>query len=132
MGIVAEDVERVRAATDLVVLVSEHVGLRRVGRRWSGLCPFHAEKTPSFSVNGELGLYYCFGCQARGDAISFLRETEHLDFASAVEALAGRAGIQVRYDAPGPLPAGRQAQFGTGEGPRAGGRVVPRAAAAGA
>jgi DNA primase len=99
VGIVAEDVERVRAATDMVVLVSEHVGLRRVGRRWSGLCPFHAEKTPSFSVNGELGLYYCFGCQARGDAISFLRETEHLDFASAVEALAGRAGIQVRYDA---------------------------------
>jgi DNA primase len=98
VGIVVEDVERVRAATDLVVLVSEHVGLRRVGRRWSGLCPFHAEKTPSFSVNGELGLYYCFGCQARGDAISFLRETEHLDFASAVESLAGRAGIQVRYD----------------------------------
>ena len=98
MGIVVEDVERVRAATDLVVLVSEHVGLRRVGRRWVGLCPFHAEKTGSFSVNGELGLYYCFGCQARGDAISFLRETEHLDFASAVEALAGRAGIQLRYE----------------------------------
>jgi DNA primase len=98
VGIVAEDVERVRAATDLVVLVSEHVGLRRVGRRWVGLCPFHAEKTGSFSVNGELGLYYCFGCQARGDAISFLRETEHLDFASAVEALAGRASIQLRYE----------------------------------
>jgi DNA primase len=98
VGIVAEDVERVRAATDLVVLVSEHVALRRVGRRWLGLCPFHAEKTGSFSVNGELGLYYCFGCQARGDAISFLRETEHLDFASAVESLAARAGIQLRYD----------------------------------
>ena len=98
MGIVAEDVERVRAATDLVVLVSEHVALRRVGRRWVGLCPFHAEKTGSFSVNGELGLYYCFGCQARGDAISFLRETEHLDFASAVESLASRTGIQLRYD----------------------------------
>ena len=98
MGIVAEDVERVRAATDLVVLVSEHVALRRVGRRWAGLCPFHAEKTASFSVNGELGLYYCFGCQARGDAISFLRETEHLDFATAVETLAVRAGIQLRYD----------------------------------
>lgn len=98
MGIVAEDVERVRAATDLVALVSEHVALRRVGRRWVGLCPFHAEKTSSFSVNSELGLYYCFGCQARGDAITFLRETEHLDFATAVEALAGRAGIQLRYD----------------------------------
>ncbi len=98
MGIVAEDVERVRTSVDLVALVSEHVALRRVGRRWSGLCPFHAEKTGSFSVNGELGFYYCFGCQARGDAISFVRETEHLDFASAVELLAGRAGIQLRYD----------------------------------
>ena len=98
MGIVNEDVERVRGATDLIALVSEHVALRRVGTRWSGICPFHAEKTGSFSVNGELGLYYCFGCQARGDAISFLRETEHLDFVTAVEALAGRAGIQLRYD----------------------------------
>ncbi|HXW79449.1 MAG TPA: DNA primase [Acidimicrobiales bacterium] len=98
MGIVNEDVERVRAATDLVALVSEHVALRRVGRRWVGICPFHAEKTGSFSVNGELGLYYCFGCQARGDAISFLRETEHLDFVTALEALAGRVGIQLRYD----------------------------------
>jgi len=98
VGIVNEDVERVRAATDLVALVSEHVALRRVGRRWVGICPFHAEKTGSFSVNGELGLYYCFGCQARGDAISFLRETEHLDFVTALEALAGRVGIQLRYD----------------------------------
>ncbi len=76
------------SATDMVALVSEHVALRRVGRRWVGLCPFHAEKTGSFSVNGELGRYYCFGCQARGDAITFLRETEHLDFVTAVEALA--------------------------------------------
>jgi DNA primase len=98
VGIVAEDVERVRAATDMVALVQERVALRRLGRRWVGLCPFHAEKTSSFSVNGELGLYYCFGCQARGDAITFLRETEHLDFATAVEALAGRVGIQLRYD----------------------------------
>jgi DNA primase len=98
VGIVAEDVERVRAATDMVAVISEHVALRRVGRRWVGLCPFHAEKTGSFSVNSELGLYYCFGCQARGDAITFLRETEHLDFASAVEVLAGRVGIQLHYD----------------------------------
>jgi DNA primase len=114
VGIVAEDVERVRGATDLVVLVSEQVALRRVGRRWVGLCPFHAEKTGSFSVNGELGLYYCFGCQARGDAISFLRETEHLDFASAVESLASRTGIQLRYDAQdGARPANkRNAELG--------------------
>ena len=90
--------ERVRSATDLVALVSEHVALRRVGTRWVGLCPFHAEKTPSFSVNAEMGLYYCFGCQVRGDAISFLRETEHVDFVGAVESLAARAGIALRYD----------------------------------
>ena len=98
MGIVAEDVERVRSATDLVALVSERVALRRVGTQWVGLCPFHGEKTASFSVNGELGVYYCFGCQVRGDAISFLRETEHLDFATAVEVLAARAGVPLRYD----------------------------------
>ena len=98
MGIVAEDVERTRSATDLVALISEHVALRRVGTRWVGLCPFHSEKTSSFSVNAELGRYYCFGCQVHGDAISFLRETEHLDFVTAVEALASRAGVALRYD----------------------------------
>lgn len=98
MGILSEDVERTRSGTDLVALVSERVALRRVGTRWVGLCPFHAENTPSFSVNGDLGVYYCFGCQARGDAITFLRETEHLDFVSAVESLAARAGVSLRYD----------------------------------
>ncbi|MGH9107419.1 MAG: DNA primase [Acidimicrobiales bacterium] len=98
MAILAEDIERVRSSTDLVALVSEHVALRRVGTRWVGLCPFHSEKTPSFSVNAELGIYYCFGCQARGDAIAFFRETEHLDFPGAVETLAARAGIAVRRD----------------------------------
>ena len=80
MPIVDEDVERVRLASDLVDVVSKHVALRKVGRRWTGLCPFHAERTPSFSVNGEDGLYYCFGCQARGDVISFVRQVEQLDF----------------------------------------------------
>ncbi len=98
MGIVDEDIARVRAATSLVEVASEHIQIRRVGRRWVGLCPFHAEKTPSFSINAEEGLYYCFGCQAKGDAITFVREVEHLDFAAAVERLAARAGIQLRYD----------------------------------
>ncbi|HVF73975.1 MAG TPA: DNA primase [Acidimicrobiales bacterium] len=98
MGIVAEDVARVRAATDFVQVASEHIALRRVGRRYVGLCPFHAEKSPSFSVNAEEGLYYCFGCQAKGDVITFVREVEHLDFAEAVERLAARANIQLRYD----------------------------------
>jgi DNA primase len=98
MGIVDEDIARVRAATDFVGLVSEHLALRKVGTRWTGLCPFHSEKSPSFSVNGELGFYYCFGCGAKGDAITFVREVEQLDFVEAVEKLAARCGIALRYD----------------------------------
>jgi DNA primase len=98
MGILDEDVARVRDATDLVALAGEHLALKRVGRRFVGLCPFHAEKTPSFNVNPEIGRYFCFGCQASGDAISFVREVEHLDFVDAVERLAARAGITLRYD----------------------------------
>ena len=98
MGILAEDIERVRAATDFAAVAGEHIALKRVGRRHQGLCPFHPEKTPSFSINAEEGLYYCFGCGAGGDVITFVREIEHVDFAEAVERLAARAGIQVRYD----------------------------------
>lgn len=98
MGIAEEDVARVRAATDFVQLASEHMALRKVGRRWQGLCPFHGEKTPSFSLNAEEGLFYCFGCQAKGDVITFVREIEHLDFAEAVQRLAARAGITLHYD----------------------------------
>lgn len=97
MGIVEEDVERVRQSTDIVKLVSEHTQLKRVGRRWSGLCPFHNERTGSFSVNAEEGLYHCFGCKKSGDAITFVRELEHLDFPGAIEHLARRAGISLRY-----------------------------------
>lgn len=98
MGILDEDVQRVREATDLVALAGEHLGLRRVGRRFTGLCPFHTEKSPSFSINPELQLYYCFGCGKSGDAITFVREVEHLDFVDAVERLAARANITLRYD----------------------------------
>src|SRR6266436_2899899 len=98
MGILDEDVQRVREATDLVDLAREHIALRRVGRRFTGLCPFHQEKTPSFSINPEMNLWHCFGCQKSGDAITFVREVELLDFVGAVERLAARAGIQLRYD----------------------------------
>jgi DNA primase len=98
VAISEEDVARVRAATDIVALIGEHTGLKRSGRQFSGLCPFHEEKTPSFSVNAEEGIYYCFGCQASGDAITFVRETEHLDFVEAVHRLADRAGITVTED----------------------------------
>ncbi len=97
MGIVDEDVQRVREATDLVELAREHIALKRVGRRFVGLCPFHSEKSGSFSINPEMNAYYCFGCQARGDAITFVREVEHLDFVGAVERLAQRVGVTLRY-----------------------------------
>ena len=98
MAIPDEAVAQVRAATDLVALAGEHVALRRQGRRWVGLCPFHSERTPSFTVNAEEGLYYCFGCQAAGDAISFVRAVEHLDFVEAVERLAERTGIPIHHE----------------------------------
>jgi len=91
-----EDIRAVREATDLVALISERVPLRRQGRRFVGRCPFHAERTPSFSVDAERGLYYCFGCQASGDAITFVRTTEGLDFAGALRRLAERAGVRLR------------------------------------
>src|SRR5437588_10667512 len=98
MGILAEDIARVREATDFVHLAGEHIALKRVGQRYTGLCPFHAEKTPSFSINADEKLFYCFGCQAKGDVITFVREVEHLEFAEAVERLAAKAGVHVRYD----------------------------------
>jgi DNA primase len=83
----------VLAATDLVALVGAVTGLKKAGNSWKGLCPFHGEKTPSFHVHPEKGFYYCFGCGAKGDAITFVRETEKLEFPEAVAYLARRAGI---------------------------------------
>jgi DNA primase len=91
-------VERVKDAIDMVELVGARTDLRRVGTRHVGLCPFHDERTPSFSVNAEHGLYHCFGCGASGDAISFVRETEGLDFAEAIEHLADRYGVELERE----------------------------------
>ena len=89
-----DDVKRdVLSATDLVALIGGITGLKKAGRSWKGLCPFHTEKTPSFHVHPERGFYYCFGCGAKGDAITFVRETERLEFPEAVAYLARRAGI---------------------------------------
>ncbi len=101
MGIVDDDIDRVRSTVSIVDTVQEYVTLRRVGRNWVGLCPFHAEKTGSFNVREETGRYKCFGCQAAGDVFTFIQEIEHLDFPSAVEHLAGKAGIQLRYTTAG-------------------------------
>ena len=98
MAIPDEDVVRVRSATDIVALISEHAALKKQGTRWVGLCPFHQEKTPSFSVNAEMGVFHCFGCQQSGDAITFVREIEHVDFVEAVRRLAERSGVTITED----------------------------------
>jgi DNA primase len=101
MAIVDDDIERIRSTVSVVDVVSQHVQLRKSGRNWVGLCPFHAEKTPSFNVREETGRYKCFGCDASGDVFTFVQEIEHLDFVGAVEQLAGKAGIQLTYTTTG-------------------------------
>ncbi|HLH45667.1 MAG TPA: DNA primase [Acidimicrobiales bacterium] len=90
-----EDIARVRSAVSLVELVAEHTAVKAVGGRHMARCPFHPDRTPSLSVDDRLGLYYCFGCQAAGDAISFVEQVHHLGFRDALELLAERAGIEL-------------------------------------
>ncbi|HAN36886.1 MAG: DNA primase [Ilumatobacteraceae bacterium] len=97
MAIVEEDLERLRASLVLSDVVQQHLALRRVGRNWVGLCPFHAERSGSFNVRDETGRYRCFGCGAAGDVFKFVQEIEHVDFVTAVESLASKAGIQLTY-----------------------------------
>ena len=101
MAIVDEDIERLRSSVSIVDIVQAYVALRKVGRNWSGLCPFHAEKSASFTVREEMGRYHCFGCGASGDVFKFVQEIEHTDFVGAVEQLATKAGIQLRYTSGG-------------------------------
>jgi DNA primase len=99
MGLFTRDsIDRLRDAIDMVDLVSAKTDLRRVGSRFTGLCPFHDERTPSFSVNAEEKLFYCFGCQAKGDAIGFVEQAEGLDFPEAVEMLADRYGVKLERE----------------------------------
>jgi DNA primase len=95
-------VDEVKAAADMVAVVSGRTQLRKAGGRYLGRCPFHEERTPSFSVNATDKLYYCFGCGAKGDLITFVRETEQLDFAGAVEWLADRFNVQLEYEETSP------------------------------
>jgi len=89
-------VREIQARVDLLAYVSQYVTLRKRGREYVGLCPFHAEKTPSFSLNAEKGVWHCYGCDAGGDLITFVRRYENMDFNDAVRLLAARAGIEVR------------------------------------
>ena len=93
-------VERVRAATDIVQLIGEYVNLKRAGRSFKGLCPFHNEKTPSFTVNPDRQMYHCFGCNKGGDIFSFLMEHDGVSFVEALRTLGERAGIPVEARRP--------------------------------
>jgi len=94
----AESIERVKDAADIVEVVGAYTDLRRSGERYMGLCPFHEERTPSFSVSPSRGFYHCFGCEAGGDVISFVQEKEGLAFAEAVERLADRFGVELERE----------------------------------
>lgn len=93
------DIDDIRARVDIVSVVEPYVTLKRAGRNFKGLCPFHQEKTPSFTVNPELGTWYCFGsCGEGGDVFKFVQKVEHLSFPEALERLALRAGVTLTRD----------------------------------
>src|SRR5947209_12574452 len=100
-----EVIASIRERLPLDQVIGDYVQLRPAGAgRMKGLCPFHDEKTPSFNVNVALGFFHCFGCSKSGDAITFVREVDHLDFTDAVEVLARKAGVEVVYEQGGSAP----------------------------
>jgi DNA primase len=103
-----DSIDRVKDAVDMVQLVGARSDLRRSGTRWMGLCPFHDEHTPSFSVDADQKLYHCFGCGAAGDAIRFVEVTEGLDFPGAVEMLADRYGVELQREEEDPQAEARR------------------------
>jgi len=105
-----ESLERVKQAVDIVEVISAHTDLRRQGARWVGLCPFHEERTPSFSVDAGEKLYHCFGCGVGGDTIKFIEEKEGLGFAEAVELLADRYGVELEREREDPQAEAKRQQ----------------------
>ena len=98
MLIPREVIEEIVSRTDISDLIGSYVSLKRAGSNMHGLCPFHSERTPSFTVFSKSNSFYCFGCGAGGDSISFIMRAENLDYPSAVEFLATRAGVTIPQD----------------------------------
>jgi DNA primase len=107
-GVPSETIQQIRERVDIVDLISTYVSLSKAGQNFKGLCPFHSEKSPSFSVNPASQYFHCFGCQAGGDAFTFLMKQENMDFMEALRELSERAGIA--------LPEKRQTTFRTESG----------------
>ena len=97
-----DSVERVKATIEILPVVEDVVRLRKSGSTYKGLCPFHQEKTPSFTVSPARGTFKCFGCGEGGDAITFVRKLENLDFVPAIELLAQRFGVELEYEESSP------------------------------
>ncbi len=91
-------IEDIRMHTDIVDLIGSYINIKRAGGVYKGLCPFHKEKTPSFSVNPQRQFFHCFGCHAGGDIFTFVMKYEGVDYLTAVKILANRAGIAIEYD----------------------------------
>ena len=99
LGRIPEDIiQTLRDRVDIVDLVGRHVTLKRAGRTWKGLCPFHQEKTPSFIVSPDRGTFHCFGCGEGGNAFAFLMRHENLTFPEAVRSLAAELGVVIPDD----------------------------------
>lgn len=101
MMISKEKIEEVRLRANIVQVISEYVPLKKRGANYTGLCPFHSEKTPSFSVSEEKNMFYCFGCNAAGSAITFVMKKDGLSFPDAVRALAARFGVTITEEKKG-------------------------------
>jgi DNA primase len=109
MALISPDsLERVKQAADIVEVIGAHTDLRRSGARYTGLCPFHDERTPSFSVEPQEKLYHCFGCGVGGDVIKFVEEKEGMGFAEAVELLADRYGVELEREQEDPRAEARR------------------------
>ena len=93
---ISEDfIEEVRQRADIVEVISEYVVLKRAGKNYQGLCPFHSEKTPSFNVNPDRQMFYCFGCHTGGNVFSFLMKKNNLPFPEALQLVARRVGMEL-------------------------------------
>ena len=98
MHIPEQKIEEIRSAVDIVDLVSQYVPLRKRGKNYIGLCPFHSEKTPSFSVSSDKQIYHCFGCHNGGNLFKFLMEYKKISYVEAVQEAAAFVGIVVEYE----------------------------------
>ncbi len=90
-------IEEIKMRLSIVDVISDYVKLERSGKNWRGLCPFHMEKTPSFFVNEEKGVYHCFGCNASGNMFNFIMDIENVSFVESIKILAKKANVEVRY-----------------------------------